>query len=252
MTSGFKDHFSSYAADYREFRPTYPPELFAFLASVSPGRELVWDCGCGNGQAALPLAEHFARVFATDASAEQLKNAEPHPRVEYIIAAAEACPLPDASTDLVTVAQALHWFDLDRFYAEVHRVSKPAGILAVFSYNFHSVTPEVDAVLARLRNEYIEPFWPPGREHVDAGYRTLPFPFTELDAPDFEMTADWDLHGLVGYINTWSATKRFEKANGFNALDRMASEFASAWGEPATRRTLHWKLVVRVGQVKPG
>jgi ubiquinone/menaquinone biosynthesis C-methylase UbiE len=249
MNADFRDHFSAHAAEYREFRPTYPPELFAYLASVAPARDLVWDCGTGNGQAAVPLAAHFARVFATDASAGQLQNAEPHPRVEYAVAPAEKCPLPDASADLVTVAQALHWFDLDRFYPEVRRVCRLGGIFAAWTYNFHSVNPAVDAVLARLQSEFIGPHWPPGREHVDAGYRTLPLPFDERPAPIFEMTAEWNLDALLGYINTWSAVKRFEQTKGYNPVERLREEFAAAWGDRATVRTARWALVVRVGEV---
>lgn len=250
--NSFRDHFSGHSADYRAFRPTYPPELFGYLASVAPGRELVWDCGTGSGQAAVPLAGYFDRVFATDASAEQLRNAEPHPRVEYAVAPAEACPLPDASADLVTVAQALHWFNLDRFYAEVRRVSRPGGVVAAWSYNFHTVSAEVDAVLNRLQDEFIGPYWPPGREHVDAAYRTVPFPFAELNPPAFGMAADWNLGELIGYIRTWSATMRFEAAHGFNPAERLAGEFASAWGDPAAVRTVQWNLVVRAGRVAGG
>ncbi len=247
--SAFKDHFSGHASDYRTFRPTYPPELFTFLASVAPARDLVWDCGTGNGQAAVILAEHFKRVFATDASAEQVKNATPHPNVEYAVAPAEQCPLASYSADLVTVAQALHWFDIDRFFVEVSRVCKPGGVVAVWSYDLHSVNADVDPVLDRLQSEFVGPYWPPERALVDTGYRTIPFPFTEIPVPRLEMTARWDLPTLVGYMNTWSATKRFEKANGFNPLDRLSEAFTAAWGEPATVRTVRWKLAIRVGRV---
>lgn len=248
--SAFKDHFSGHAADYRTFRPTYPPELFAYLAAVAPDRELVWDCGTGSGQAAVALAGHFARVFATDASAQQIANAERHPQVEYAVAPAERCPLPAASASLVTVAQALHWFDLPRFYAEVARVCKPGGVLAVWSYDLHSVSAAVDPVLDRLQREFVGPYWPPERALVDAGYRTIPFPFAELPAPAFELTAEWDLPTLVGYMNTWSATKRFEQARGFNPLAQLGTEFTSAWGDPATVRTVRWKLALRVGRTE--
>jgi SAM-dependent methyltransferase len=247
--SGFKDHFSGHAADYRAFRPTYPLELFRFLASLTPSHELVWDCGTGSGQAALLLADHFSRVFATDASSEQVRNAEPRPNVEYAVAPAEACPLPDASADLVTVAQALHWFDLPRFYSEVNRVCKPGGALAVWTYDLHAVNAAVDPVLARFQSEYVGAYWPPERALVDAGYRTIPFPFAEVLAPQFEMTANWDLPTLLGYMNTWSATKRFQSANGFNPLERLADDFAQAWGTPAEVRTVRWNLALRVGRV---
>lgn len=246
--SEFKDHFSGHAADYRQFRPTYPMELFAFLASAALGRELAWDCGAGSGQAAVPLAEHFTKVFATDASAEQVKNAETHPKVEYAVAPAEACPLPDASADLVTVAQALHWFDLTRFYSEVNRVLRPGGVLAVWTYDLHRVSAEVDPLLERLQVEFVGPYWPPERALVDAGYRTIPFPFDEVSAPQFELTAEWPLPALLGYMNTWSATKRFEAANGFSPVARLENDFAAVWGDPATVRTVRWKLALRVGR----
>jgi SAM-dependent methyltransferase len=245
----FKDHFSGRAADYRAFRPAYPPELFDFLASVSPARDLAWDCGTGSGQAAVGLAEHFARVFATDASAEQLKNAEAHPRVEYAVAPAEKCPLPDHSADLVTVAQALHWFDHDRFYAEVRRVARPAGLLAVWTYDFYSVGPDVDPVLERLQNEFIRPYWPAERVFVNAGYRNIPFPFPELPAPQFEMAAEWTLQRLVGYMNTWSAVRQYEKKHGTNPVGAVAGELGRVWGDPATVRTVRWRFTLRLGRV---
>lgn len=249
MTPGFKDHFSGHAPDYKAFRPEYPPILFDYLASVAPARGLAWDCGTGSGQAALGLAAHFARVMATDASAEQIGQAEPHPRVEYAVAPAERCPLPDAAADLVTVAQALHWFNFDRFLAEVRRVGRPGGILAVWSYRFHRVNPAVDAVLDRLEAEFVGPYWPPERHYVEERYQTIPFPFAELLPPAFDLTAEWPLPGLVGYLNTWSAVKRFTAAHGFNPVERLTPEFAAAWGDAAAVRTVRWDLHLRVGRV---
>ncbi|MBN9120007.1 MAG: class I SAM-dependent methyltransferase [Planctomycetes bacterium] len=246
--AAFKDHFSGHAADYRAFRPPYPPELFAFLARVAPGRELAWDCGTGSGQAAVPLAEHFSRVFATDASTEQVKNADPHPKVEYAVAPAEKCPLPDASADLVLVAQALHWFDHDRFYAEVRRVCKPGGVIAATCYYAPSVGPEVDPVL-REWEDFIRPYWTPERVWVDDGYRSIPFPFPDLDAPRFEVSAPVALAGFVGYLGTWSASKRYLKQRGADPLERFAEEFAAAWGSPSAVRPLRWELAMRLARV---
>ncbi len=248
MTPTFRDHFSDHSPDYRAFRPIYPPELFAYLASLCPTHDLAWDCGTGSGQAAVPLAEYFARVVATDASAAQLANADAHPRVEYLAAPAKQVPLADATVDLVTVAQALHWFDLDPFYAEVRRVIRPHGLLAVWTYDTHSIGADLDALFARVLAA-VDPHWPPGREHVKAGYQTLPFPFAEVAVPRFAMTATWDFRHVVGYINTWSATKRFEMANGFNPLEPIAKEFADAWGDPTATRTVTWDFNVRVGRV---
>jgi SAM-dependent methyltransferase len=245
----FKDHFSGHADDYKAFRPAYPPELFAYLASLASPENLVWDCGTGNGQAAIDLAGHFKRVFATDASSEQIRQAEPHPRVEYALAPAERCPLPDRSANLVTVAQALHWFDLEKFYREVRRVCRPGGFLGAWTYYLLSVNAAIDPILERLQNEFVGPYWPPERALVDAGYRTIPFPFEEFPIPQFEMTADWDLNRVSGYINTWSSTKAFIRAKGFNLLERLAPEFRKAWGDPATVRTVRWQFFIRIGRV---
>jgi SAM-dependent methyltransferase len=250
MTAGFQDYYSGHAADYRAFRPAYPKELFAHLASIAPGRDLAWDCGTGSGQAAIGLAEHFARVFATDASAEQVKSAEPHPRVEYAVARAEECPLPDRRADLVTVAQALHWFDFDRFYEEVRRVCRPGGVLAVWTYELHSVNPAVDEILHRFQADFVGPYWPPDRVWVDTHYRTIPFPFPELPAPRLNMTAEWNLPRMLGYMSTWSATKAFIKANDFDPVEQLTGEFAVAWGDPAQVRTVRWELTVRIGRVE--
>jgi len=246
----FKDHFSGHAPDYRAFRPAYPPELFEFLASIASPDGLVWDCGTGNGQAAVALAEYFARVFATDASEKQIQEAEPHPRVEYAVAPAERCPLPDSSANLVTVAQALHWFDLDKFNAEVKRVCHPGGFLAVWTYDLHSINAALDPILNRLQTEFVGQYWPPERVLVNAGYSTIPFPFEEVTVPKFEMSANWDYHHFLGYMNTWSATKAFIRTNGFSPLERLDKEFTSAWGDPAAVRTVRWAFYVRVGRIR--
>jgi ubiquinone/menaquinone biosynthesis C-methylase UbiE len=248
MTAGFPDHFSAQAADYRAFRPAYPDELFAFLASAAPARGLAWDAGTGSGQAAVGLAGHFERVLATDASAEQLRNAEPHPRVEYAVARAEACPLPDRSVDLVVVAQALHWFDRDRFYSEVRRVCRPGGVLAATCYFQPGVNPEVDSVLRRWE-DFIRPYWTPERTWVDAGYRTIPFPFPEIEAPRFRLSVDATLARFIGYLGTWSAARQYLKAHGSDPLERFAHDFAAAWGDPAAVRAVHWQFNVRLGRV---
>ncbi len=248
MSAGFKDHFSGHAADYRAFRPRYPRELFAFVASLAPGRELAWDCCTGSGQAAVSLGEHFDRVFATDASAEQINNAERHPKVEYAVAPAEKCPLPDASVDLVMVAQALHWFDHDRFYAEVRRVCKPGGVLAATCYYLPSVNAEVDPVLRRWE-DFIRPYWTPERVWVDDGYRSIPFPFAELPSPRMELTVPVTLAEFVGYLGTWSATRQYVKQHGSNPLEPFTTEFVAVWGDPSTVRTLSWELAMRLGRV---
>jgi len=236
------------ASEYREFRPGYPADLFASLAALSSHRGLAWDCGTGNDQAARGLAAHFNRVVATDVSPQQLQQAAPGPSVEYLVAPAESCPLPNDSVDLVVVAQALHWFDLDRFCAEVRRVGRPGSILAATCYFEPSVNPALDAVLTRYQ-ETVRSYWPAGREWVDAGYRTIPFPFAELTMARRELRLDTDLPHFLGYLNTWSASRAFKNATGRDPLESYAADFANAWG--ATTRIVTWQFNIRLGKIRP-
>jgi len=245
----FKDHFSGHAEAYAASRPAgYPRELFEFLATLTPGRRRAWDCGTGNGQAALSLAETWEQVVATDASAEQLSHALPHPRIEYRLAPAEASGLADGSIDLVNVAQALHWFDFDRFYAEVRRVLVPGGALAVWTYNLARITPDLDRWIDRLAEEIVGPYWPPERRWVDEEYRTVPFPFHEVPAPAFELRERWDLERFVRYLKTWSSSTRYQKATGRDAVEELREELTRAWGDPAELRTLRWPVYLRAGR----
>jgi SAM-dependent methyltransferase len=246
----FPDHFSASAAAYAAFRPDYPPALFEWVAGLARGRACAWDCATGSGQAALALAEHFDRVVATDASREQVAHARPHPRVRYAVAAAEACGLPDDSVDAVCVAQALHWFRLPAFYAEVRRVLRPDGVLAAWCYErFRTDDPAVDGPLQHFYDETVGPFWPPQRDLLAAGYRTLAFPFDEVAPPPFELTAAWTLERLLGYLRTWSATARYREARGHDAVALLQPRLAAAWGDPAVARTFRWPLSVRAGRV---
>jgi SAM-dependent methyltransferase len=242
----FKDHFSKQAADYAKFRPRYPHPLFEYLSSVAPNRALAWDCATGNGQAAVELAEVFDRVIATDASEKQIANAQPHERVEYRVAAAEYSGIKSGYVDLIMVAQALHWFDLDRFYAEARRTLKPNGILAASAYNLLQIEPGFDAVVNRYYYEVVGPFWPSERKLVEQ-FAVLPFPFSEIDAPVFEMAAQWNLEHLVGYLRSWSATQRFIAANQRDPLDEIADELRAAWGDTKQTRRVIWPLTLRVG-----
>lgn len=244
----FADHFSSQAAEYARFRPVYPPALFAWLASVAPSRALAWDCATGSGQAAGALARHFERVVASDASEAQIRQAAAVPRVEYCVAAAESPPAQARDADLVTVAQALHWFDLERFYPAVRQTLRPGGLLAVWGYGLMQISAAVDAVVRHYCYELVGPYWPPERRHIDSGYRSLPFPFAEIAAPRFGMTADWDLPALHGYLDTWSASRRYHAAHGADPLDRVVDALAAAWGGAGIQR-VSWPLFVRVGRV---
>src|SRR4029450_3026724 len=235
----FKDHFSKQATDYAIFRPGCPQDLFTYLASVAPSRGLAWDCGTGNGQAAVGLASVFERVIATDASEKQIGNAEPHERVEYRVAPAENSRIESETVDLIMVAQALHWFDLDRFYAEARRVLKPDGVLAASAYNLLHINPAIDEVVNRYYYEVVGPFWPPERKLVEQ-FADLPFPFHRIDPPKFEMTAHWNLDHLLGYLRTWSSTQRFIEARGSGPLEQITDELRSVWGDPHETRKVTW------------
>ena len=246
----FKDHFSGHADIYREARPTYPPALFSWLAQQAPDTGLAWDCGCGNGQATAALADHFAQVIGTDPSAAQVANAEARPNIDYRVEPAEQTTLASASASLVTVAQALHWFDHPRFYAEACRVVKPGGLIAVWAYaHCSSGEAGVDAAVDRLYHDLTGPYWPPERTFVETGYRTLPFPFVEIDVPAFPMVASWSGEHLLAYLRSWSATQRYIKALGEDPVSLIEPELRAAWGDATRRRDVRWQFHVRAGRV---
>lgn len=246
---GFKDHFSALAAGYAAHRPTYPAALADFLAGASPRAGLAWDAGCGSGQLSTLLAARFERVVATDASPEQIAQAAPHPRVEYRVAPAEAGGLPDAAADLAVAAQAAHWFDLERYYAEVRRVARPGALVAIVCYGALRVDGEAGPVLRRFYTDALGPYWPPERRHVEDGYRSLPFPFAEIPAPRLEIRREWALADVFGYVRTWSAVRALEQAQGPAPLETFRRELARAWGGDDVTRTVTWPLAVRVGRV---
>ena len=245
----FKDYFSEESAAYAEYRPRYPEGLFAWLADVAPACTVAWDAGTGTGQAAVALAAHFDKVIATDASATQLENAPRHPRVEYRQAVAGHSMLAANSVDLATVAQALHWFDRGAFYVEAAKVLVSRGVLAVWCYGVHRIDPRVDEVIEYLYDDLLGAWWTADRRLVEEGYRTIEFPFQELTPPGFELTAEWDLHRLVGYISTWSALRRCRRETGRNMLEEVFPRLAEAWGDPARLRLIRWPLALRVGRV---
>ena len=243
----FKDHFSGHAAEYAKFRPHYPDEMFEYLASISPRHELAWDCATGNGQAAVGLARHFDRVIATDASAQQIKSAEPSDRISYRVAPAEASEINSASVDLILVAQALHWFDLDAFFTEAKRVLKEDGVLAISSYKILEIAPDIDAIIWKFYRETTGPFWPPERDLVETDYKNIQFPFGELLPRQFEMRTQWNLKQLLGYLRTWSATQKFIAERGFDPVDLVLEELATVWKNPEDVREIRWPLHLRVG-----
>jgi len=242
----FKDHFSAQAGAYERCRPDYPPALFEWLATVAPGRGHALDVGAGNGQAALGLAQHFERVRASEPSEAQLARARPHRRVEYAREPAERIGVPDASADLVTAAQAAHWFDWARFCPEVRRVLRPGGVVAVWTYGLFAAGPDVDRIVEDFYRNVVGPYWPRERRHVEEGYRDLPFPFDELMAPRFSLETRWTAGQALGYLGTWSAVQRYRAARGRNPLELVAPGLCEAWRTDGLLLT--WPLHLRVGR----
>jgi len=249
MTAGFKDHFSTRSADYAARRPTYPAALVDYLAEIAPGTDLALDVGCGTGHLSTLLAARFARVAAADASAAQIGSAEPHGRVEYRVAPADASGLDGASVDLITAAQAAHWFDLDAFYGEARRVGRPGAVVALITYGILRIDPAIDPIFDRFYQDVAGPYWPPERRHVEEGYRSFAFPFQEVAPPPLAIEVAWDLDALVGYIDTWSAVRAAETALGASPVPAAREALAGVWGDPGARRLVRFPLSLRVGRI---
>lgn len=249
--TSFKDYFSSRSANYAAYRPGYPTILVEALARISPGHARALDCGCGTGQLSVRLAERFDEVIAIDASAAQIASAQPRARVVYRTALAQDSGLADASVDLITVAQAAHWLDLEPFYAEVRRIARPKAAIALITYGVLHLEGPVDDIVQHFYGETIHRYWPPERRHVEEGYRKLPFPFEPIAVPPMAIELSWRLDEFLGYVYTWSAVKAAEKALGMNPADALADTLRDAWGDPERRRRITWPLSVRAGSVQP-
>ena len=246
-TSRFKDHFSTRAPGYAAFRPRYPDALFEWLGDLTPGHSLVWDAGSGNGQAAVGLAKYFDKVVATDASEAQIANAEVHQRVRYAVGRESDSGLPAQCCDMVTAAQALHWFDIPAFFAEARRVLVPSGTIAVWTYggprlDKKSLNDKLQAYL-----DHVEPYWPPERAMVDSGYRTIAFPFDELASPRFEMEMYALRTELTGYLRTTSAHQRYVAEEGVDPVDWLEAQLAPIWPD-GSRQRITWPITVRAGR----
>ena len=245
----FADHFSGDSANYAKFRPRYPDALFDFLAGEAPARAEAWDAGTGTGQAAVGLARHFEHVTATDSSMSQIEMATPDPRVSYRVASAELSGLGDASMDLVSAAQAVHWFDRPRFWAEVRRILRPNGVIAVWTYVLFEISPEIDAVLRRFYSGIVGPFWPPERRITEQRYKTIEFPFLEFAAPDFVIEQSMTLEDVAGYVRTWSATRGFVRHHGQDPVAGLVKDLTRAWRTPKLARAARWPVAMRVGRI---
>ena len=248
-TTQAKNWFDQGGQAYAQFRPEYPPELAAYLASVAPDRLLAVDVGCGSGQLTRQLAAHFNAVAGFDPSAEQIAHATPRANLSYGCARAEALPLPGHAASLIAAAQAAHWFDLPRFYAEVRRVARPNAILALISYGVLRLEGEPGARFEQFYWHEIGPYWPAERKLVDSGYSTLDFPFAALQGPSIAIQLEWNLDEFLGYVSTWSAVRSARQAGREDLLQRFAADLAERWGAAATRRPVSWPINMRIGRL---
>jgi ubiquinone/menaquinone biosynthesis C-methylase UbiE len=246
-TITFKDHFSQQSDIYAKYRPQYPQELYAYLASLTEGHHVAWDCGTGNGQAATGLAAFYEKVVATDPSEQQIKNSLPHERVEYLIEKAEQTSIFSHSVDLVTVANALHWFDFEAFYKEARRVLKSNGVIAAWAYALPIISLEMDKIVKYVHYDILGAYWLAENQLVQDGYVNVPFPFGQIVAPTFYCEKAMSLEDFRGYLNTWSAMQRFINKNNYNPLDKLGDELAATWGDG--EKVVRWKLILKVGRV---
>lgn len=244
----FPDLFSANAELYASARPRYPDSLFAAIAERAPALDAVWDCGTGNGQAAVALSAHFRRVEASDASAAQIAQAQAHPRVRYSVQTAEQTGYPDAAFDAVCVAQALHWFEFPRFFAEVTRVLRPGGLFVAWGYNWSTVTPAFDAALDRHIKSVIREDWAPQNRLLWNGYRDVSMPFAPQPFPPQTIELHWNLRQVLAYVQTWSAVQRAVARQGAAFLHAAEPELRAAWGDPAQIRVVKMPLELLAGR----
>lgn len=243
-----KDNFSSQSEYYAKFRPTYPEELYGFIYSLTPKTGTAWDCGTGNGQVAGKLAEKFEKVFATDISLNQLQKAVSKDNITYVHARAEHVPMEDKSVDLITVAQAIHWFDFNAFYQEVRRVAKPGAILAVWGYGLLSISPKLDPIIEDFYADTLAQYWDDERVYLDESYKTIPFPFQEIPSPYFSMTTEWTLDQFIGYLNSWSSVQHYIKANQISPIDALEEKLKEHWEAKEVKR-ISFPVFMRIGRL---
>ncbi|WP_159468181.1 class I SAM-dependent methyltransferase [Dyadobacter sp. 3J3] len=245
-----KDNFSNHSKQYSVFRPTYPDEAIEFILNLVNNKTNVWDCGTGNGQLAAKLSPFFQHIYATDISENQITNAVKKDNISYKVVAAENVIFEQNFFDLITVAQAIHWFDFEKFYEKVYLTLKPNGIIAIIGYNLMKIDEESDKIIRHLYSTILgDKYWDKERKYLDEQYKTIPFPFQELQTPSFSQKVKWNLEELIGYLNTWSAVQHFIKANGINPVDEVKKEFENIWGKEKQKEVI-FPTLLRIGKLK--
>ncbi len=244
------DHFSVKSVDYKQFRPVYPADLYKYLSDLTKKHELAWDCGTGNGQAAVQLSQYYKQVIGSDISKTQLDVAEKKENIFYYCWPSENTGLSDGSVDLVTVAQALHWFNLEGFYQEVRRVARKNGVLAVWCYSLGTINDEIDVLIRKLYSEILgDTYWPKERRYIDNEYQTIAFPFKKIETPDFRIEKNMNFMQLIGYLNTWSAVKEYQQVNQENPINLIYTDLQKAWGDPDLEHKMNWPIHMLAGYV---
>jgi ubiquinone/menaquinone biosynthesis C-methylase UbiE len=244
-----KDNFSKQADGYATFRPSYPREAFDFILSFVPNKDTAWDCGTGNGQLAARLAEHFDKVYATDISEKQISKAAKKDNILYQVSSAEENGFTENQFDLITVAQAIHWFDFDRFYTKVNSTLKNGGIIAAIGYNLPESDEAINDVIRHLYTDILGDYWDPERKYIDNEYKNIPFPFKEIPVSEkFAQRAMWTIEDLKGYLSTWSAVQHYMKTNTKNPVDSVLDDFKKAWGD-GEKKEFRFPTLLRIGRV---
>ena len=244
-----KDNFSQQAAIYAQYRPSYPQELFDYLVSWVPEKNIAWDCGTGNGQSAIVLSKVFNKVIATDISNQQLEHAQKAPNIFYSQQPAEQTTIETGTIDLVTVSQAMHWFDFDKFYEQVNRVAKPGAIIAIWTYSLIHIGESIDLLIRDYHFNLLGKYWDAERKYVDDEYRNIPFPYQKISAPAFKIEAEWSLQELEGYLNTSSALQKFMTAHGFSPVPELIQSIRLHWGNWEKRKII-FPIHLLLGTIK--
>lgn len=244
----YRDLFNINSELYSKARPQYPRELYEYLNSICSEHKLAWDCACGNGQVSKDLIKYFEKVYATDISENQIKNAPKIEGVEFLVQSSELTDFKDNSFDLICVAQALHWFDYDKFWPEVKRILKKEGIFAAFGYSWFSIEENIDLIIKEEVLEKINDYWAPQNKILWEHYRKISFPFIKLDTPNIEMVVEYDLNELFAYMQSWSATRLYIEKNGYDFYFKAYEKVKEIWGEQADKKKIKMDFCLLVGK----
>jgi Methyltransferase domain len=243
-----KDNFSLQSDKYAKYRPSYPPDFFEYLNTLIPNKQNAWDCGTGNGQVACELAKTFEKVFATDISQAQIDNALQADNIIYSVQPAERTNFQHQQFDLVIIAQAIHWFDFEKFYSEARRTAKENSLICVIGYGLLEISEQIDSIIRNFYKNDIAAYWDKERKYIDENYQTIPFPFTEIQTPKFVNRHQWTLEHLIGYLNTWSAVKHFTREAGYNPVDKVQHEIEKYWNTGGIKEVT-FPLLLRIGKI---